>query len=230
MVVPSKSNQIVRKVIIDNLKSLAETISEMFGRNCEVVIHDLTKLENSLVYVAGDITSRTAGAPITDLIIEKMRQKGNDVENLTSYKSITKDGRVLKSSTTFVRDKDGEIFACLCVNFDITSFMNVSTLIQEFTQINFGVDDDDKTETFATNVHETIDSLVMNAVRNIGIQPKMMQTNDKVNFVKILDAKGVFLIKGAVDYVAIILGVSKFSVYNYLNKVRANNTLLKETQ
>lgn len=222
-----KNDQLVREVIIENLKSLAVTISEMFGRNCEVVVHDLTNLDKSLIFTAGDVTMRTPGAPITDLIVKELRKKGNNSENLVSYKSITKDGRVLKSSTAFVRDKDGIIFACLCINFDITSFMNVSALIQEFTQINTGFDNDDKQETFASNVHETIDSLVANAIEMIGIQPKMMQTEDKINFVKILEEKGVFLIKGAIDYVAIILGVSKFSVYNYLNKVRANNALLK---
>lgn len=222
-----KNDQLVREVIIENLKSLAVTISEMFGRNCEVVVHDLTNLDKSLIFTAGDVTMRTPGAPITDLIVKELRKKGNNSENIVSYKSITKDGRVLKSSTAFFRDKDGIIFACLCINFDITSFMNVNALIQEFTQINTGFGNDDKQETFASNVHETIDSLVANAIEIIGIQPKMMQTDDKINFVKILEEKGVFLIKGAVDYVAIILGVSKFSVYNYLNKVRANNALLK---
>lgn len=225
----NKGNKIIREVIFENLESLAEEISKMFGRNCEVVIHDLTNLDKSLIFVAGDVTKRTPGAPITDLIIKELRQKGNKLENMNSYKSITKDGRILKSSTIFFRDNENEIFACLCINFDITNFMNVTALIQEFTQVNAQLDEDDKHETFASNVHETIDSLVNTAVETIGIQPQMMQTDDKIEFVKILDEKGVFLIKGAVDYVALILGVSKFSVYNYLNKVRANSAVLKIT-
>lgn len=36
--------------------------------------------------------------------------------------------------------------------------------------------------------------------------------------VKTLDAKGAFLIKKSIDRVADYLGISRFTVYNYLNQ------------
>jgi len=45
--------------------------------------------------------------------------------------------------------------------------------------------------------------------------------------VKALENKGAFQIKGAVDQVAILAGVSKYTVYNYLQKVRAALTINK---
>lgn len=48
-----------------------------------------------------------------------------------------------------------------------------------------------------------------------------MQKEHKLKIVEVLDEKGVFLIKGAVDDVANAIGVSRYSVYNYLDEIRA---------
>jgi predicted transcriptional regulator YheO len=47
-----------------------------------------------------------------------------------------------------------------------------------------------------------------------------MTKDDKVEIVRTLDQKGAFLIKGAIDYVAKVLCVSRYTVYNYLDEVR----------
>ncbi|MDD2481760.1 MAG: helix-turn-helix domain-containing protein, partial [Lutispora sp.] len=39
-----------------------------------------------------------------------------------------------------------------------------------------------------------------------------------MNIVETLEDKGVFLIKGAVDYVAKVLCVSRYTIYNYLDE------------
>ncbi|MGA8941105.1 MAG: helix-turn-helix domain-containing protein, partial [Thermoactinomyces sp.] len=53
--------------------------------------------------------------------------------------------------------------------------------------------------------------------------PSAMSVDEKVECVRLLEEKGAFLIKGATEYVAHALGVSKFTVYNYLQKVRAED-------
>jgi len=35
-----------------------------------------------------------------------------------------------------------------------------------------------------------------------------------------LDKKGVFLVKGSVEQVASVLGVSRYTIYNYLEETR----------
>ena len=47
-----------------------------------------------------------------------------------------------------------------------------------------------------------------------------MQKEDKLRIVARLEEKGIFAIKNSVDYVAECLGVSNFTVYNYLKEVR----------
>ena len=82
---------------------IAKGISETFGQNCEVVIHDLQKPEKSLVYVAGKVTGRKPGAPSTDLVLQAIKNNGNTSNDLINYETSTKDGRTLKSSTIFIK-------------------------------------------------------------------------------------------------------------------------------
>ncbi len=52
-----------------------------------------------------------------------------------------------------------------------------------------------------------------------------MSTEGKTELVKELETSGVFQIKGAVDQVALLMGVSKYTVYNYLKRIRAEGDL-----
>ena len=44
--------------------------------------------------------------------------------------------------------------------------------------------------------------------------------DEKVQIVNKLDRQGAFLIKGAIDYVAKVLCVSRYTIYNYLDEIR----------
>jgi len=76
-------------------------------------------------------------------------------------------------------------------------------------------------ETFALSINDTIDALFEQAVSEIGKQPPTMSTDEKMRVVNALEREGTFKIKGAVNQVALKLGVSNYTVYNYLKKIRA---------
>ena len=73
------------------------------------------------------------------------------------------------------------------------------------------------------NIDNTMDSLFEQAVSEIGKRPASMITDEKIRLVKILEQKGAFQIRGVVSQVALRLGVSTFTIYNYLKKIRATN-------
>ena len=209
-----------RDLILENLKGIAQMIKETFGSRCEVAVHDLRDLEHSLVYISGDITGRNIGAPITDLVVNELQRENGAPKDLIGYKSVGKDGRILRSSTSFIRDAKGKVFATLCINYDITDFLNFTALLQDFTKTSEAQNGEEKQETFATSVQQTIESIINQAIENMGKHPMSMSMEEKVKFVGILEDKGAFMIKGAVDYIAAVLNVSKYTVYNYLNKVK----------
>jgi len=213
-----------KKFILDMLRKLADTIVSIFNKNCEVVIHDTTNLKNSLVYSTGNVTKGQQGTSLSDFIAQRLREEGDVVKDIHNYKTTLKDGRILRSSTAFFRDSNGKVLAAFCLNFDNTDFMNAIQFLENFVKFN-GSSNSMHKETYPSSVNETIRSLVEEAIDEIGKQPPSMSTGERIQFVKILEHHGAFLIKGALDQIAIIMGLSKYTVYSYLQKIRASNSL-----
>ncbi len=80
---------------------------------------------------------------------------------------------------------------------------------------------DHRNETLASSLNETIEALMAQVVSKSGKQPATMSWDEKVHLVQSLEFHGAFLIRGAVEFAAKALGVSKFTVYNYLKEVRS---------
>jgi len=209
----------MKECIFENYRRLAEGIAELFGRNCEVVIHDFDNLPNSLVHIEGDVTHRKLGAPITDLVLRAMRQEGRDIKDHKNYPTLTSDGRKMKSFTSFIRDPEGEVIGAFCINFDISDFINAKGLLEDFTRVADA--NDDRAETFASSLNETVDALMDRAVKSMGKLPVAMSKGERVQFVEALEDQGVFLIKGSVELVAQAMGVSRYTIYNYLKEAHA---------
>jgi len=214
-----------KDLIFQTLKQVADAIVSIFGRHCEVVIHDLTHttdLSHSLIHVAGDVTHRKPGAPITNVVVKALHEEGNEVKDQNNYRTTTRDGRILKSSNIYIRNNRGKVIGALCINFDITEFLNTGSLLQSFVRTE-NSDTSMKRETFASSANETIDSLIDQAVGEMGKQPSAMSTAERIKFIELLEHIGTFHIKGAVDYVARLMGVTKFTVYRYRQDIRSGH-------
>jgi predicted transcriptional regulator YheO len=207
-------------LIFEVLENLADAIAITFGPNCEVAIHDLSELRNSLKYIAGNVTNRKPGAPITDFVIKSLKSEGNSIKNRYRYKTTTKDGKILKSSAIYVRNSKKEVIAVVCINFDVTPFMDSVSIIQNLINTT-ELESKLANETFAFTVNETLDSIIEQVVIETGSQPsRISKKKDRINFIDLLEDKGLFLMKGAVDHVAMAMGISKYTVYNYLQEIR----------
>lgn len=209
------------KAIFENLKRIAAVMVKTYGRNFEAAIHDFDYLPRSLIHIEGTVTNRKPGAPITDLVLRALRREGDNVQDIISCRNLTKNGRITKSSTTFIRNLDGKVIGAFCLNFDITEYLNATALVDEFVQ-TANSDGGVGSETFASSVSETIESLLDQAVQKAGKQPGTMTKEERVKLVESLELQGAFLIKGSVDFVAKALGISRYTVYNYLKEVRNN--------
>ncbi|MCP3900591.1 MAG: transcriptional regulator [Desulfobacteraceae bacterium] len=209
--------------IFTTLKQLADLTTQMFGNNCEIAIHDLTTQQMQLIHITGNVTQRKPGAPVTDVVAKHLIKDGNAVEDRHCFLTLTDDGRELKSSTSYVRDSKGEIIAAFCINFNTTDHHNAIQLLESFVNRGISANDtkDDMPEKMSFSIDNTVDSLFEQAVVEIGKRPASMITDEKIRFVKLLETKGAFQIRGVVSQVALRLGVSDFTIYNYLKKIRA---------
>ena len=214
-----------KQALIQVLKQIADGVVDTFGPNCEVAVHDLSNLRHSLVYMAGNVTRREPGAPVSDMVVRALIREGRKVKDRMGYKTILEDGRELKSSTLFIRDALGEVVAAFCINFDTTDYVNAVHALELLARFNAGGQASRLTQDFAFSINETVDTLFEQAVAEIGKQPATMTTEEKIRLVRDLENKGTFQIKGVVNQVAVRLGVSNFTIYNYLKKIRATNAL-----
>ena len=206
-----------------NLEAIAQMIPSlkaMLGPRHEVILHDLSHVESSIVMLEGDVTHRKIGGPATDYLLKLLREGGDGAENSVNYKTVLPNGRLLRSSTIFIRDEEGRIIGSLCFNQDLTDYIVARNLIEENTL--FGQTEvEPPKETFAQDISEVMESVVDTEITLFQKPVVYMQKEDKLCIVAKLEQKGVFAIKNAVEYVAECLGVSNFTVYNYLKEVRS---------
>ncbi|MDI6601473.1 MAG: helix-turn-helix transcriptional regulator [Thermoanaerobacteraceae bacterium] len=197
---------------------LVEALGKMFGKNCEVVLHDISNPQKSIVAIAnGHVTGRKVGGPMTDYGLMVLRE--GKYEDVINYRSKSKDGKILKSSTIFIKDEKKRAIGCICINYDISEMEMLKNTLTEIC----GTEADNTQvvdETFADDVNSVLANIVSSTLDSFGRPVNYMTKEDKVNVVKILDSKGVFLIKGSVDYVAKVLCVSRYTIYNYLDEIR----------
>jgi predicted transcriptional regulator YheO len=215
-----------RDLILGQLQQVGEAIVAMFGKNCETCIHDLNDLQNSLVYINGSVTGRRVGAPATDLLVRVLEKADGRPDDMHNYKTVSGDGRILKSSTTFVCDSNNQPIFAFCINFDTTDFFNAGQTLSAFTiKEKTGAARSDPAETFSHSPAETIEALFQQAVLEIGKQPATMSTAEKTDLVAILERSGALQFKGAIEQIALLAGVSKYTIYNYLKKIHARQAV-----
>ena len=208
---------------LDFLKQLAHGLAIQFGSSCEIAIHDLkTKdLEKSIVYIEnGHVSNRQTGDGPSGIVLETLQSDPSTIHDKLSYLTKTEDGRILKSSTFYIRDDDGSISYIFSLNYDITAFTAASTAIQSLIATKDNLPDltGGSPRQITHNVNELLDLLIEQAVAKVGKPVAMMNKDDKVAVVQYLDHAGAFLITKSGDKVSSYLGISKFTLYSYMGK------------
>ena len=108
---------------IEFYKRLAHGLALQFGPNCEVVVHDLETedVDHSIVVIEnGHVSGRKLGDGPSHIVFESMHEGATDVHDREPYLTKTTDGKLLKSSTIFIRNDEGKPVGILGINFDIT--------------------------------------------------------------------------------------------------------------
>lgn len=198
------------------LSRLIHALAAAVGKNCEVVLHDLRDPERSIVAIAnGHVTGRNIGDTLDALGFQLLRRP--PVDDLLNYQSKTKDGRVLRSSSIFLRDDTGEVYGAVCINMDVSAPLKFEQWLREI--IDKGTADLD--EKFEHSVDEVLDALIQNAIRATGKDLSELTREDKISVICQLDAKGAFMIRYSIDHVAELLEISKYTIYNYLEEIKS---------
>lgn len=196
---------------------IANLIAQTFGKNCEVILHDLSIPQNSVVYTVNNhVTGRQVGQPFEHLIKDVLLSKNFENDCTANYRTTTVAGKKIKSSTALLRDAKGEVIGALCVNYDLSPLNDMKILLDEFMDTQ-----QEKIEATVEpfdNVIEIVEDLINKMIGNSSVTT--LKRKDKIELIQFMDKKGVFLIKGAIEKVAEKLNISKVTVYSYLDAIK----------
>ncbi|MEU3780198.1 helix-turn-helix transcriptional regulator [Streptomyces sp900129855] len=206
----------------------------------EVVLHDLRRIPHTVRAIAGHVTGRRVGDPPTDKLLERVA--AGDLRHEIGYRSQLPDGRILQSTTIVYTDDEGRPAAALCLNTDVSAWVALRSVMDRFVLGHDGTSVPSmpsmpspplpaqgqpettaarQGESFPRSVEELCDLLVEAAVTEVGIPVEEMRKEHKLQVVAELERRGFFLVKQAPETAAAALGVSRFTIYNYLNELSA---------
>jgi predicted transcriptional regulator YheO len=202
--------------ILATLATLVEPLSRTLPADCEVVLHDLRRLPNSIVAIAGDITGRSVGGPGTGLLLRKAA--AGTIATTVGYETRLPDGRSLRSTTVVVRDAEGTAVAALCINTDVMIWKAVRAIAESMLPAESSAERPPE-EKFFPDIDELAQHLLTQAIDACGAPVDLMQKRHKIAVVNDLKEGGFFMLKESVEMAAQALKVTRFTIYNYLNEL-----------
>ncbi|MCF1489301.1 PAS domain-containing protein [Pseudomonas sp. AA27] len=217
---PSQERQLTLTVLQATLQALGSVVP----RNVEILLHNLEHPERSVVAIVnGHLSGRRVGSPILAapeqdqgfkaLMQASADQQGSAPVVLPDYPTTLK-GRSLRSATAIFRDRDGQPFASLCVNTDVTGLDAAMAFLQHFQPLGATPAVVDE----AADMTALMAGIIQDALQRSG--QGRMNKQAKVEAVRIMQERGLFIVKGGVEKAAEALGVTRYTVYNYLEQLR----------
>lgn len=224
----------------DMWQRLLSMLENQFGSHCEIILHDLTKdYSKTVVDIRnGHITGRNIGDCGSNLGLEVLRGTVKDGDRY-NYVVYTKDGKILRSSTMFIKDDKNNVIGCLCINLDITETLKLEGFLKRYNsyeipdkpmgsipsspsvtqQLTMSASDSNQ-EVFANNISEVLEYLIDQADKIAAKPVEQLSREEKIEFVRFLDQKGAFLVTKSSEKVCEHLKISRFTLYNYLDLIR----------
>ncbi|MDR3122601.1 MAG: helix-turn-helix transcriptional regulator [Treponema sp.] len=209
------------------MKGLVEFLGAACGENCEVVLQDLREGTMGVAAIVnGHISGRKLGAPPTNLALRLMAQEAWKTKDyISNYEGRTRDGRILHSSTYFIKDKrdKNKLLGMLCVNIDTSKYEELSKAALRLA----GLGPLNKIEGQAEppepeNFYASMDEIIKSVLQEMGIdelaKTKLTQ-EDRLRIIERLMEHGIFLLRGSVSSVAEKLRCSEASAYRYIAMV-----------
>ena len=222
---------------------LLTMLQNQFGDRSEFVLHDLTKdYSHTIVDIRnGHITNRSVGDCGSNLGLEVLRGTIQDGDRY-NYIVNMRDGKLLRSSTMYIRNDAGAVIGSLCINSDITETVQLENFLHRYNKYELPsapaaaegaypsgapagaapqpAGPARQTELFANNVSQLLDFLMAEADSLVNKPVDAMTRADKMEYIRYLDQKGAFLITKSAEKVYEHLHISRFTFYNYLDAVR----------
>ena len=203
---PSRSEH---RLLLDQLKQMAEALSTTFAPFCEVVVHDLTRPTHSIVAIHNSLSGRRVADPATDHGLLRIADPTYP-QIVANYSNRFADGRQVKSTSVGFKNSKGRYVASLCLNIDLTLFRALQGIFNQFTALDG-----------SATVTESLDPAGADAIRaridqfaaHIATTARSLRPPERRQLMKQLKSTGMMDVRRSATIVARHLGVSRATVY-----------------
>lgn len=220
-----------RETLFAVLGPIVDVVGSFVGDNVEIVLHDLTRPESSIIKILnGQVSGRSVGDSILSGpdgdkgFVELLRLLQEGMQGTHSvigdYRTVTRSGKPLRSSTVIFRDSEGTNFASLCVNADMSSVVQAHALLQSMLS---RPKEPAPVREAPAGIDALMKEIIAEAVQRFGKPVSAMDKDEKTRAVETMLQRGLFIVKGGVERAAAALGVTRFTIYNYLDALRKQN-------
>ena len=211
---------------------LVEFLGAVLGQDYEVALYDLDMEGYPVVAIAnGRVSGQTIGSPLPEAAREKLRQeeygRSGYAVNFTSH--LQGSRKEIRSSVFLIRDEEGRPRGMLGINFDDSRFLTISHRVMELVHPRGylrqrlplpGGEERERGEAVHNDVMEMIAEIFSSAAAALLAPPDRLTQEERIQFVAVLRDRGLFRLKGGIQYAAEKLGCSQASVYRYLDKAK----------
>ncbi len=210
--------------VLTAYRPVMRAIASAGGPSCEVVLHNLDGADVDLGHTImaienGHVTGRAVGGPSTNLGLDVQQDRRKNYDAF-GYRGFTSDGRELRCSSIYFRNRTGDIIAALCINFDLSGVQQARAILDAL--LPAASDSSDKPdEYFGRDLVSVMDAMITEAIRETGKPVGHMTRDDKISVLETLDQRGATQMRKSVEAIAARLGISRVTAYTYLDEARS---------
>lgn len=205
---------------------LVRFLGEVVGQNSEVVLHDLSDVDASVIAIAnGHVSNRGIGSPATDFALRVLEEDLHAGEEfaLRYQGRVPGTTRVLSSSTFFIR-RGTRLVGMLCINTDESLLRQlealVSTISGTYLQPVTAAGGEEVPENLVASIQDVAREAMLEVATETSTPAGQFQAAQRIDVVRRLHERGFFHFKGAVQQISVDLQVSEPTAYRYLQVVK----------
>ncbi|KQN63061.1 transcriptional regulator [Erwinia sp. Leaf53] len=221
-----------RERVFETLRAALSALGSVVGRDTEIVLHDLSAPETSVMAIAnGHVTGRMAGSsvlavPDQDLGLSALINSvpdGGDTTPLVipDYATRNKQGQTLRSATALYRDSSGQPFAALCINSDQNALLAAREAIDRLLSGQPSPAVQAASAPESADMEQLMAEIIADSLVELETGPRSARKQAKLAAVRRMQERGMFIVKGGIEKAAAALGVTRYTIYNYLEEIRS---------
>ncbi|HZF78355.1 MAG TPA: PAS domain-containing protein [Rubrivivax sp.] len=200
-----------QKLLLEQLKQVAEGLGATFAPFCEVVVHDLLHPKHAILAIHNNLSGRKVGSPATELGMARILDP-DFAQVVANYPNQFADGRQAKSTSIGIKDSKGHYIAALCMNVDLTLFSSLQSAMGHFVAVDA-----------QAAAHESLDPAGATVIRSridqfaahLATTPRSLKAQERRALMKELKEAGLLDVRRSMETVAAHLGISRASAYSY---------------